>query len=128
MISFKKERNYMLFFFFSSRRRHTRFSRDWSSDVCSSDLAGSDLHAQGLHGLQDLLGAADASGGSVERGEEPIAGRVDLAATVSREQAPHERVVSFNGLGPRAVAELRRRLGRARDVGEEHGREHAVEL
>src|SRR5690606_28306652 len=26
--------------FFSSRRRHTRFSRDWSSDVCSSDLAG----------------------------------------------------------------------------------------
>src|SRR5215475_6201194 len=29
----------MIFFFFSSRRRHTRFSRDWSSDVCSSDLA-----------------------------------------------------------------------------------------
>src|SRR5436309_12921371 len=28
--------------FFSSRRRHTRFSRDWSSDVCSSDLWGSD--------------------------------------------------------------------------------------
>src|SRR5690606_39357785 len=27
-------------FFFSSRRRHTRFSRDWSSDVCSSDLDG----------------------------------------------------------------------------------------
>src|SRR5690606_39626603 len=25
---------------FSSRRRHTRFSRDWSSDVCSSDLRG----------------------------------------------------------------------------------------
>src|SRR5690606_41029092 len=28
----------VLLFFFSSRRRHTRFSRDWSSDVCSSDL------------------------------------------------------------------------------------------
>src|SRR3989449_3709577 len=27
-----------LLFFFSSRRRHTRCSRDWSSDVCSSDL------------------------------------------------------------------------------------------
>src|SRR6476620_8002981 len=26
-------------FFFSSRRRHTRYWRDWSSDVCSSDLA-----------------------------------------------------------------------------------------
>src|SRR2546427_5228915 len=29
----------MLFFFFSSRRRHTRFDCDWSSDVCSSDLS-----------------------------------------------------------------------------------------
>src|SRR6266508_5060173 len=28
----------MFFFFFSSRRRHTRWPRDWSSDVCSSDL------------------------------------------------------------------------------------------
>src|SRR3712207_3451965 len=34
--------NFLLlcFFFFSSRRRHTRYWRDWSSDVCSSDLAG----------------------------------------------------------------------------------------
>src|SRR5690606_40834830 len=31
---------FVVMFFFSSRRRHTRFSRDWSSDVCSSDLAG----------------------------------------------------------------------------------------
>src|SRR5467141_3468348 len=29
---------YCIFFFFSSRRRHTRFKCDWSSDVCSSDL------------------------------------------------------------------------------------------
>src|SRR5690606_40711951 len=29
---------FLCLFFFSSRRRHTRFSRDWSSDVCSSDL------------------------------------------------------------------------------------------
>src|SRR5476651_2802454 len=28
----------MFLFFFSSRRRHTRYWRDWSSDVCSSDL------------------------------------------------------------------------------------------
>src|SRR5215208_4362720 len=28
----------VIFFFFSSRRRHTRWPRDWSSDVCSSDL------------------------------------------------------------------------------------------
>src|SRR5438876_7356129 len=31
---------YSLFFFFSSRRRHTRWTGDWSSDVCSSDLRG----------------------------------------------------------------------------------------
>src|SRR5256884_910530 len=39
--AFSKSRNvgvYWVFFFFSSRRRHTRCSRDWSSDVCSSDL------------------------------------------------------------------------------------------
>src|SRR2546429_4645430 len=33
------------FFFFSSRRRHTRCSRDWSSDVCSSDLDVDRAHA-----------------------------------------------------------------------------------
>src|SRR3712207_7062143 len=30
---------YRSVFFFSSRRRHTRYWRDWSSDVCSSDLS-----------------------------------------------------------------------------------------
>src|SRR3712207_8074067 len=34
-VSFSSSR---FFFFFSSRRRHTRYWRDWSSDVCSSDL------------------------------------------------------------------------------------------
>src|SRR5215203_99521 len=36
---FKYEVSKIFFFFFSSRRRHTRYWRDWSSDVCSSDLA-----------------------------------------------------------------------------------------
>src|SRR5436309_893484 len=34
----KEDQPFVFFFFFSSRRRHTIFSRDWSSDVCSSDL------------------------------------------------------------------------------------------
>src|SRR5207245_2981590 len=44
-----------VFFFFSSRRRHTRCYRDWSSDVCSSDLYNpyivvpSDPAVKGLH-------------------------------------------------------------------------------
>src|SRR2546429_3906267 len=37
----------LFFFFFSSRRRHTRCSRDWSSDVCSSDLGPMALGASG---------------------------------------------------------------------------------
>src|SRR2546427_8340766 len=43
------------FFFFSSRRRHTRFDCDWSSDVCSSDLdlgaaqAGQDQRLAAVH-------------------------------------------------------------------------------
>src|SRR3989449_9573055 len=35
-------------FFFSSRRRHTRCSRDWSSDVCSSDLDERARHRESL--------------------------------------------------------------------------------
>src|SRR5690606_39826049 len=41
-------------FFFSSRGRHTRFSRDWSSDVCSSDLPNGQGRGrdQGQHGFR----------------------------------------------------------------------------
>src|SRR5690242_21501224 len=43
---------YLFFFFFSSRRRHTRLTCDWSSDVCSSDLAGvQERRAAGDEGL-----------------------------------------------------------------------------
>src|SRR6266508_4264330 len=38
-LSRRKESKWIIFFF-SSRRRHTRWPRDWSSDVCSSDLDG----------------------------------------------------------------------------------------
>src|SRR5699024_11916911 len=45
---------YTSFFFFSSRRRHTRSKRDWSSDVCSSDLPrviALELSVLGSHGM-----------------------------------------------------------------------------
>src|SRR5690606_40152758 len=45
-----------LSFFISSRRRHTRFSRDWSSDVCSSDLGhGHHHHHHHTEGQKNLL-------------------------------------------------------------------------
>src|SRR5438876_8265102 len=53
----------MCLFFFSSRRRHTRWTGDWSSDVCSSDLIGtgsksSSLIASRLMSLLYGVGAA----------------------------------------------------------------------
>src|SRR5690606_40589098 len=47
---------------FSSRRRHTRFSRDWSSDVCSSDLINEALTQASnnkVSSLKDFLAAAE---------------------------------------------------------------------
>src|SRR6266436_9571872 len=45
----------VLFFFFSSRRRHTRCSRDWSSDVCSSDLLDDGARGRDLERLRDRV-------------------------------------------------------------------------
>src|SRR4030066_506545 len=42
-------------FFFSSRRRHTRFKCDWSSDVCSSDLVPQEYGGSGLGILDTVL-------------------------------------------------------------------------
>src|SRR6266536_4459964 len=39
---------FTIFFFFSSRRRHTRSTRDWSSDVCSSNLREGELLVEKL--------------------------------------------------------------------------------
>src|SRR5438445_9321819 len=57
----------VFFFFFSSRRRHTRYWRDWSSDVCSSDLFSRRKvderdFAVGLGQGEKLLVGTDANG------------------------------------------------------------------
>src|SRR5690242_21009976 len=49
---------FLCFFFFSSRRRHTRLTCDWSSDVCSSDLSrrhGQECSAAGFSGVSMIL-------------------------------------------------------------------------
>src|SRR5437870_13405946 len=68
------------FFFFSSRRRHTRWPRDWSSDVCSSDLlSGGGFRATLFHIgairrlnefgiLPKLTTVSSVSGGSILNG------------------------------------------------------------
>src|SRR6266567_8342521 len=84
-----------IFFLFSSRRRHTRFDCDWSSDVCSSDLARSDggQAGQGMPPGGDALAGQHAEpererlGARVQRGMtqllvagvQPAAGNASLA-------------------------------------------------
>src|SRR5215813_4615369 len=60
---------YEVFFFFSSRRRHTRCGRDWSSDVCSSDLI-----------VAALGGAVPLLANMVEGGKTPTLPAVELEA------------------------------------------------
>src|SRR3712207_4553614 len=59
----------MEFIFFSSRRRHTRYWRDWSSDVCSSDLEEALL----ANWEQDGLGADGVVTGSATVAGRPVA-------------------------------------------------------
>src|SRR2546430_13342024 len=71
-------------FFFSSRRRHTRFDCDWSSDVCSSDL------------IVVLMGAC----APIQRGrsyQESVVGGFDLKEwTVGRQRSDqNQRIVEF---------------------------------
>src|SRR3989442_10136401 len=64
----------LLGFFFSSRRRHTRCGRDWSSDVCSSDLQANvlaepvfeHLEADGSHGAKVASGSYLVKPGAAE--------------------------------------------------------------
>src|SRR5690606_40290191 len=90
----------VVIFFFSSRRRHTRFSRDWSSDVCSSDL----LDALGA----ELEGYSAADCAAVLR---------EAALTAMRERS-EERRVGKECRSRWRPAPLKKRHGRAGGVEE----------
>src|SRR3712207_5925379 len=76
--------------FFSSRRRHTRYWRDWSSDVCSSDLSAQ---------FDAMLGAIRGVGGRVR--QEKITGLdvteeyVDLEARVRSQKALEAQIIEI---------------------------------
>src|SRR5580698_4136074 len=65
-------------FFFSSRRRHTRVTCDWSSDVCSSDLGGemaSTLMSGGASATRSLVAVSEALKSVKSRSEERRVGK-----------------------------------------------------
>src|SRR5216684_5854014 len=89
----------MFFFFFSSRRRHTRCSRDWSSDVCSSDLLDEPgAAAGGFDGkaAEEFPSSSDlASLATVDRNESrPLATEPDHGV-----EAPRHEQLDEGGIG-----------------------------
>src|SRR5438128_12131785 len=78
-VSFRRFWSDVCFFFFSSRRRHTRCYRDWSSDVCSSDLVERLAWRLAVWAGADVLAHVELLGGVMLRSEERREGKsVDL--------------------------------------------------
>src|SRR6266700_7825584 len=92
---------FKVFFFFSSRRRHTRFSRDWSSDVCSSDLLGARPGREGRRGRpRDRQPARPRRRGRRRRGRGGgVAPRRDRVASAATELTKEARVADQLTLG-----------------------------
>src|SRR5260370_11228395 len=94
------------FFFFSSRRRHTIFKCDWSSDVCSSDLNGYALASGGLLllslisvvGLAKLLSPAVEAGVARAGAPEAVVGVVIAALVLLPEGVAALRAARLNRL------------------------------
>src|SRR2546430_11243388 len=112
-----------LFFFFSSRRRHTRFDCDWSSDVCSSDLTharGQQLDDHGIAGpatRDHQLGLAFPRGGpALQRAGDRFGGerrsRGD-GVVVGAARLPHETEQAVGELDPEALPPPTLEIGRA---------------
>src|SRR5687768_674037 len=91
-------------FFFSSRRRHTRCSRDWSSDVCSSDLSyrNPESHNAEIRCTRDNHSPIS----TLER--HAASDPVDTGSLVL---ATHEPARSFSQLGQESFTELHRVTG-----------------
>src|SRR5207253_6324646 len=94
------------FFFFSSRRRHTRWPRDWSSDVCSSDLLLVEGHQPAL--LVPQLAQLEGEPGVRSRHAGPVKQRPQRSVGQRRHQ--------LEGEGDRRRSEERRvgKEGRSR--------------
>src|SRR5699024_1110317 len=111
-----------LSFFFSSRRRHTRSKRDWSSDVCSSDLDTS-LFSRSLRD-QSLRSQLAEPGERIVLYVGHLAGEKQVSDLEVIHDLPGVRLVIV-GDGPERCA-LRRAMPRARFVGHRFGTDLAT--
>src|SRR3989442_14043151 len=74
----------LTFFFFSSRRRHTRCGRDWSSDVCSSDLGGLDRVGADADHVERGMGLLERLRDHPDRGDRVVAALVQIGRASCR--------------------------------------------
>src|SRR6266498_4709317 len=96
--------SFSFFFFFSSRRRHTRCGRDWSSDVCSSDLISEiDDLANGIDVDKRVAAVGDLDPPAVWR-PKPTAARVGAQRAEVRAAWPNRERVEL-GIGRMASYE-----------------------
>src|SRR3989475_7234261 len=100
----------VVFFFFSSRRRHTRFDCDWSSDVCSSDLAGTPLKQTDALVRELQLAQGNGEGVASLYGVSGSGTRLDASPTESGENIGKLTVVMEGGGNARTEAEITERL------------------
>src|SRR5258707_9887620 len=80
---------FFFFFFFSSRRRHTRYWRDWSSDVCSSDLP------RRQHPPGEFVELVEQQRTMLRRAREPIDDRIDAVVLRPLGKRPLDHVAGL---------------------------------
>src|SRR5690625_6334720 len=101
-------------FFFSSRRRHTRWPRDWSSDVCSSDLQHiqDDVRAELTTSITDAIDARTEQGEDPETAERAVLTELGDPAVLAAEYVDRP----LHLIGPRSEERRVGKEGRARWV------------
>src|SRR5688572_31529079 len=96
-------------FFFSSRRRHTRFDCDWSSDVCSSDLSVTESAKR--HGIKRFAPMGEKLSVGTSRLGKPAAFGAGVEAEVRRRgEAPRHRHADIGTLEKIGRASCRERV------------------
>src|SRR3712207_8697275 len=76
----------LVYFFFSSRRRHTRYWRDWSSDVCSSDLTLEHKFSEGGQFITSLPIGTEAQANVFPGDTRTVRDAIELSAHIRSEE------------------------------------------